>query len=172
MMGLLTRPLREWTALLEAASRRLLTSMVLLIVALIFVLAAFAFLSVALYLWVAEITRPAIAALAVAGLEIFIALMCLVAFRLKAPKKASKPKPRKEDAATQEAAAARAKRAEKIDDTLAPLIAVLHEADMRPEEAALRLGAGLTKQVGPLALVAFALAAGFMFARRLTESKE
>jgi hypothetical protein len=49
-----------------------------------------------------------------------------------------------------------------------PLIAILHEANMKPEEASLRLGVALTKQVGPMALVALALAAGFLFARRLT----
>jgi len=166
MIEFLTRQLREITASVEAMGRRLLTSMVLLIVTLIFSLAGFAFLSVALYLWVAEMTRPTIAALSVAGFPIVIAAACLVAFRLKGqkpPQKSAQADLPPEDSGE----ASRAELSESIDQTMAPLIAVLHEANMKPEEAALRLGVALTKQVGPLALVGLALAAGFMFGRRL-----
>lgn len=166
MSGLLTRPLREITALAESLGRRVLTDMALLIAGLIFLLASFAFLSVALYLWLAQMTRPAIAALAVAGLHVAIAGTCLIAFRLKGPKRPSKTNP-----ATREETA-RAEFAESIEHTLAPIIALLHQADMKPEEVALRLGAALTKEVGPLALVGLALAAGFLFGRRLTAPKK
>jgi hypothetical protein len=166
MTGFLTRQLREITGSFEAMGRRLLISMVLLIVALIFCLAGFAFLSVALYLWVAEMTRPTIAALSVAGFQIVIAAACLVAFRLKGQKPSKKSAQDLPPADAGEAA--RAELSQSIDQTVAPLIAVLHEANMKPEEVALRLGVALTKQVGPLALVGLALAAGFMFGRRLT----
>lgn len=169
MMGFLTRQLREVIAQVESMGRRVATSAALLIVALIFLLASFAFLSVALYLRVAEVTRPAFAALSVAGLHVAIASICLLLFWLKGrggkpSKKTLQPNPIPEESRE----AARAKLSEDIDETMAPLIAILHEANMKPEEAALRLGVNLTKQVGPMALVALALAAGFMFARRLT----
>ncbi len=169
MIGFLTRQLREIIASVEAMGRRIATSTVLLVVALIFLLASFAFVSVALYLWVAEVTRPALAALSVAGLHIAVAGVCLIAFWLKGrgakpSKKTVQPNSIPEDSL----AASRAELSESIDQTVAPLIAILHEADMKPEEAALRLGVTLAKQVGPMALVALALAAGFMFARRLT----
>jgi hypothetical protein len=167
MTGFLTRQLREITALVETMGRRLATSVALLVAALVFVLASLAFLSVALYLWVAELTRPMFAALSVAGLHVAIAAVCLIAFwwkgrGAKPPKKTLQPNP--EDSV----AASRAEFSESIDQTVEPLIAILHEANMKPEEAALRLGTALAKQVGPMALVALALAAGFMFARRLT----
>ncbi|MFZ0559276.1 MAG: phage holin family protein [Methylovirgula sp.] len=166
MTGFLTRQLSEITALLEASGRRLATSIVLLVVAFAFVLASLGFLSVALYLWVAELTQPVIAALAVAGLHIAVAGVCLLAFWLKGrarPKKSATSKSISGDPR----AAGRAQLAENIDQTVAPLIAVLHEANMKPEETALRVGVALTKQVGPLGLVALALGAGFILARRL-----
>ncbi len=167
MSGFLTRQLSEIAALFEVAGRRLATSVVLLVVAFIFVSASLGFLSVALYLWVAQLTRPVIAALAVAGLHIVVAGVCFLSFWLK-----GRARPKKIAAANSipEAPAdiGRVQFAENIDQTVAPLVAALHEANMKPEEAALRLGAALTKQVGPLALVALALGAGFLLARRVT----
>jgi hypothetical protein len=169
MMGFLTRQLREIIALVEAMGRRVATSVALLIVALILLLASFAFLSVALYLWVADVTRPVFAALSVAGLHIAIAGICLILYWLKGRgTKPSKKSAQSNSIPEDLQEAARAKLSENIDETMAPFIAILHEANMKPEEAALRLGVNLTKQVGPMALVALALAAGFLFARRLT----
>lgn len=166
MNGFLARQLHEITAWLHATGRSLLTSAVLLIIALVFSLAAFAFLSVALYFYVAELTRPAVAALAVAGFHVLIAATCLIMFRLKGQRK-----PTQRPAANQQVAdsgsTASAELSQSIDETMAPLIAVLHEANMKPEEAALRLGVAMTKQVGPLALIGLAIAAGFMFGQRV-----
>jgi Putative Actinobacterial Holin-X, holin superfamily III len=167
MSGFLKRQLCEFAALLEATGRRLATSVILLIVAFIFVLASLGFLSVALYLWVAQLTQPLFAALAVAGLHIAVAGVCLLVFWLKGPPRPKKP-PAPEAVSEDPVAAGRAQLAENIDQTVAPLIAILHEADMKPEETALRLGVALTKQVGPLGLVALALGAGFILARRVT----
>lgn len=167
MSGFLTRRLGEITALFEAMGRHLATSVILLVVAFIFVLASLGFLSVALYLWVAQLTQPVTAALAVAGLHIAVASICFLTFWLKGrvrPKKAAASNSIPEDPVD----IGRAQFAENIEQTVAPLIAVLHEANMKPEEAALRLGVALTKQVGPLALVALALGTGFMLARRVT----
>jgi hypothetical protein len=167
MSGFLTRQLSEITALLEASGRRLATSVVLLVVAFVFVLASLGFLSVALYLWVAALTQPVIAALAVAGLHIAVAGVCFLALSLKGrvrSKKSAATNSIPEESLT----AGRAQFAESIDQTMAPLIAVLHEANMKPEEATLRLGVALTKQIGPLGLVALALGAGFILARRVT----
>jgi hypothetical protein len=174
MMGFLTRQLREIIALVEAMGRRLATSAALLVAALIFLLACFAFLSVALYLWVAEVTEPALAALSVAGFHLVIAGACVIAFWLRgrAVKPSKKTVPPISNPEDQVAAASRAELADSIDQTMAPLIAILHEAGMKPEEATLRLGTTLAKQVGPMALVALALAAGFMFGRRLTTPKD
>jgi hypothetical protein len=167
MSGFLTRQLSEITALFEAAGRRLAASVVLLVVAFIFVLASLGFLSVALYLWVAQLTQPVIAALAVAGLHIAVAGVCLLAFWLKG--RASQKKTAASNSIPEAPVdVGRAQFAENIDQTVAPLIAVLHEANMKPEESALRIGVALTKQVGPLALVALALGAGFILARRVT----
>lgn len=169
MIGFLTQRLREIIASVEAMGRRIATSAALLVVALIFLLASFAFLSVALYLWVAEVTRPALAALSVAGLHVAIAGVCLTAFWLRGRGAKPSKKTVQPSSIPQESVdARRAELSESIDQTVAPLIEMLHEADMKPEEAALRLGVTLAKQVGPMALVALALAAGFMFARRLT----
>ena len=173
MIGFLTRQLGEITASVEAMGRRIATSAALLVVALVFLFASLAFVSVALYLWVAEVTRPALAALCVAGLHIAIAAVCLIAFWFKGRRRGAKPsKETVEPSSSREdsLAASRAELSDSIDQTVAPLIAILHEADMKPEEAALRLGVTLAKQVGPMALVALALAAGFLFARRLTPS--
>lgn len=170
MNEFLSRQLREITASVEALGRHLATSLALLLVVLVFLVASFGFFSVALYLWVAQQTRPLYAVLAVAGLQGAVALVCLIAFLAKG--RGAKPDTKTRLANAENAAAARSEFSQNVDQTLAPLIAVLHEADMKPEEVALRLGAALTKQVGPLALVALALAAGFMFGRRLTSPKK
>ncbi len=178
MSGFLARQLREMTASVEATGGRLLARMMLVVVlaalVFVFVLACLAFLSVALYVWVAQMAGAMIAALAVAGLDLFIAIICLVLLQLKrrAGTKKVPKQPRPNTAAEASAEKARAELSESIDRTVAPLIAVLHDANMKPEEVAVRLGAALTKEVGPFALVALALAAGFLFGRRLTESKK
>jgi len=173
MNGFLARQLREITASVETLGGRLLGLVALVILALIFVIAGFAFLSVALYIKVAAIEGAAIAALAVAGLCILIAIICLVMLRVKrldakSSRKAPPPNKIVEDPAEKNEAAF----AESIDQTIAPFIAVLHEANLKPEEVALRLGTSLTKKVGPLGLVALALVAGFLFAGRLTGGKK
>jgi hypothetical protein len=166
MIGFLARQLNEITASVEVAGRRLATSIVLLVLVLLFLLASLTFLSVALYLWVMERTQPLSAALAVAGLHLTIALFCLIAFLLKGRRPKAQAAPTSSDPG-EKTAASRAQLAANIDETLAPLIAILHEEDMKPEEAALRLGVALTKEVGPLGLVALALGAGFMVGRRI-----
>jgi Putative Actinobacterial Holin-X, holin superfamily III len=167
MSGFLIRQLGEIAALFEASGRRLAMSVALLVVAFVFVLASLGFTSVALYLWVAERTEPIIAALAVAALYIAVAGVSFLAFCLKGRRRSTKSTASHSTPADP-VDVGRAQLAENIDQTVAPLIAVLHEANMKPEEAALRLGVALTKQAGPLALVALALGAGFILARRLT----
>lgn len=170
MTGFFSRQIREFTASIENLGRRLLVMAILAVVALLFLLGALAFLSVALYLAVAARESALVAALAVAGFYLLVAIICFIilGIRTRRAKPAKAAAKGAENPATQDRAAFSAN----VDQTLGPLIAALHESNLKPEEFAVRLGANLTKEVGPLGLVGLAVAAGFLFAGRMTGSKK
>jgi predicted membrane metal-binding protein len=180
MNSFLARQLREITATVEAAGGRLVVSVVVSLVAALALLAGLAFLALALFLKVAALAGSVYAALAVGGAFILVALIALLILRVRQPAKSAASKPVIEQqvasVASVEAAAEKAERraalSANIDESLAPVLDALHQANRQPEELVLRIGAELTKQTGGFGLIALALGAGFLAARQVSGDKK
>jgi drug/metabolite transporter superfamily protein YnfA len=181
MNGFLARQLREITATVEAAGGRLVVSVVVSLVAALALLAGLAFLAVALFLKVTAFAGAVYAALAVGGAFILMALIALAILRVRQPAKSAAAKPvikqqTVASAAAVEAAAEKAQRraalSANIDESLAPVLDAMHQANKQPEELLLRVGAELTKQTGGFGLIALALGAGFLAARQVAGDKK
>ncbi|MEJ0050748.1 MAG: hypothetical protein WDN02_06010 [Methylovirgula sp.] len=180
MNNFLARQLREITATAEAAGGRLVASLIVSLIGALALLAGLAFLAVALFLKVAALAGAVYAALAVGGAFILVALIALLILSLRRPAKPAAPKPVTEQQKVAAAAAAevaaekverRAVLSANIDETLAPVLDALHQANRQPEELILRVGAELTKQTGGFGLIALAVGAGFLAARQISADK-
>jgi drug/metabolite transporter superfamily protein YnfA len=181
MNSFLARQLREITLTVEAAGGRLVASVVVSLVGALALLAGLAFLAVALFLKVATLAGAVYAALAVGGAFILVALIALLILSLRRPTKPGAPKPvtEQQKVAAAVAAEAEAEKVERraalsanIDESLAPVLDALHQANRQPEELILRIGAELTKQTGGFGLIALAVAAGFLASRQVTGDKK
>lgn len=150
----------------EAAGTRLLGTAGIGAVAIACLLAAIIFLSIALDLWLAQIAGPVIAALGAAGFYLIVAVLCLLLLRARRMNAQVKAPPAPAETAEKSEISA------SIEETLAPFVAILHDLGLKREETAVRLGTEVAKQLGPLALFAVALAAGFLFERSLNNSKK
>jgi hypothetical protein len=181
MNNFIARQLREITATVEAAGGRLITAVILGLIGALALLAGLAFLAVALFLKVAALAGAVYAALAVGGAFILVALIALIILRAKRSAKSPSAKPLTEQqkvaaAVSAEAIAEKVERraalSANIDESLAPVLQALHDANRQPEELILRLGAELTKQTGGFGLIALALASGFLAARQFSGDKK
>jgi hypothetical protein len=168
MNEFLARQTREIAATLERAAGRVIVNIVLAVLAIVAIFAGLAFLTVALYLKVAAVAGVVFAALAVGGAFLLLALIAIMVLWLRRLSTPSKPKPKPRDV---EQAERRAALAANIDETVAPILSALHEANMRPEELALRVGTEFSKQAGPFGLIALAVTAGLVLARSLSGKK-
>jgi hypothetical protein len=178
MMDFITRQLRKAVSdalePVESAGTRVLDRVLGMAgigtIAIACFIAAIAFLSLALYLWLAQLAGLIVAALGVAGFYLVITVICLLLLRGRSRKDITKEMP-----AATAAPAATAEASELsagIDEAIAPFVAILHDAGLKREEVAVRLGTEVSKQFGPLALIAIALAAGFLFERSLNQTKK
>ncbi len=181
MNNFLARQLREITATVEAAGGRFVASIIVSLIGALALLAGLAFLAVALFLKVAALAGAVYAALAVGGAFILVALIALLIVSLRRPVKPAAPKHVTEQQKVAAVAAAeaatekverRAVLSANIDETLAPVLDALHQANRQPEELILRVGAELTKQTGGFGLIALAVGAGFLAARQVSGDKK
>jgi hypothetical protein len=176
MNNFLARQLREITTTVEAAGGRLIGSIIVSLVGALALLAGLAFLAVALFLKVAALAGAVYAALAVGGAFILVALVALLVLRVRRPAKpVLAPKPVIPPAAVEaavEKAERRAALSANIDESLAPVLDALHQANRQPEELILRIGAELSKQTGGFGLIALAVASGFLAARQVSGDKK
>ncbi len=194
MSGFLKRQMQQALAPLERMALGLLRQAALAVVALASLFACLAFLSAAGFIWLSRLVGAAFAALALAGVYMLIALVCLFAARGRGTAAKSIATARRgaaEARQTSDAAAARAAqnpkqqnptqqdrleqtatqtdddmRSENIDAALAPILAVLQEAGLQRTNIGVLIAAAVAKQVNPFVLVATAFALGFTFSRR------
>ena len=168
MMDFVTRQLRRAVSgalePVEAAGTRVLGIAGIGSIAIVCLIAAIAFFSLALYLWLTQLAGPIIAALGVAGFYLVIVAICLLLLRGRNRKDMTKAVPPSAAPASELSAG--------IEEAIAPFVAILHDAGLKREEVAIRLGTEVSKQFGPLALVAIALAAGFLVERSLNQTKK
>lgn len=134
------------------------------------------FLSIALDLWLTRLAGPIVGALGAAGLYLFVALLSLILLSARRSKSAAPSKKnlaRALGAADNPDAAGEASEfSAGIEETIAPFVAVLKDMGMKREEAAVRLAAEASKQIGPLTLVGLALVVGFLAERSLDKPRK
>lgn len=178
----------------EAAGGRFLGLMGIGGIALLCLIATIIFLSVALDLWLSRLYDPIIGALGTAGFYFAVLLVCLLILWARGRKKKT-PAVKKVQVASSKAAldqasldqaalnqaaldeaeaAARAQAAGlsvNLEKTIAPFLAILQQSGMKREAVAVQLATEVSKEFGPFALVALAVAAGFLSERSLTKTK-
>lgn len=165
MNEFLARQVRGITTAVETTGSRLLGNAILALLAALALAAGVAFLGAALFLEISMLLGALYAALVVGGAFLVIALIIFIILKVRRPRAvkaaAAKPSPAEIEKAARQAALAA-----NIDETVAPVLAALHDANLKPEEFALRLASQITKQTGALGLIAVATAGGFIAARR------
>lgn len=180
---------RSALAPVEAAGGRFLGLMGIGGVAVLCLVATIICLSVALDLWLSRLFDPVIGALGTAGFYFAVLLVCLLVLWARGRKKKT-PAVKKAQAAFDKAArdqatvnqaaldeaeaTARAQAAglsANLEKTIAPFLAILQQSGMKREAVAVQLATEVSKEFGPFALVALAVAAGFLSERSLTKTK-
>ena len=147
----------------SAFSARFLRKVALFLIAAVCLFVVLGALTLAFFLWVAHLVNPVVAALAVAGLYLIVAIAAVVlALSDGRAKPAQAPGTRD---ATQASGKADAKVEEEIDQFTAPLMALLARFGLRREQLAVLAGASIAKRLGPLPLVGLAIVGGFLIGR-------
>lgn len=163
MNEFLARQVRGVTTAVETLGGRLLGNAILALLAALALIAGLGFLGAALFLEISALYGALHASLAVGGAFIVVALIVFIVLKVRqsTTRRAPKPTPAAIDKAKTQAALAA-----NIDETVAPVLTALRDANLKPEEFALRLASEITKQTGALGLIAVATAGGFIAARR------
>lgn len=168
MLGFATRLLGGAIAPLvdqiSAFSARLLRKLALFLVAgacLVVVLIA---LTVAFLLWIATLAGPIVAALAVAGVYLAVAVVAIILALRDKPTRSSTDAAEGETDADVKERSTSALNAQ-IDQFTAPLMALFARFGFRREQFAVLAGASVAKQLGPLSLVGLAIVGGFLIGR-------
>lgn len=165
---------RSAMAPVEAAGSRFLGLISIGGIALLCLIATIIFLSVALDLWLAQLFNPIIGALGTAGFYFVIVLICLLILWARSRKKPDETKkaPRtpldKAETATRERAA---NLSANLEETIAPFLGILQKSGLKREAVAVQLATEASKELGPFALVALAVAAGYLCERALNKTK-
>ncbi len=159
---------------LQRKGARLLMKAALFVVALIALIVTLIFLTAAFFIWIDQLAGPLIAALAVAGLYLgiaIIAILCAVYGGNDKPRNTPKQaaaagvKNLRSEQAGHEEASEQEERAAIISEAVLPLLEVLRALGWKREEMALLASAELAKTLPPLTLVGLALICGFMIGR-------
>ncbi len=178
MNPLIRRLAHEAAAPLEEMLGRLIRTAALVAMAAGCAIAASAFFTVDLFLFLQNLWGSLIAASSVAGLYLFFALIFLwLALRKPAKAPLLDAAPAAPIATPVMAASVGAEAAPKaprnpelaanIDAAVTPVLKVLRDAGLDKEVLAIEAGAEVAKQLNPFSLVAFALGAGLFLGRTL-----
>jgi hypothetical protein len=144
-------------------SARLLRKVALFAVAALCMLVVLIALTIAFDLWIATLAGPIVAALAVAGLYLLVAVISIALALHDGSKAAATPEQAKAEAA--KAASPQPEINAQIDQFTAPILELLQRFGLRREQLAVFAGANLAKRLGPLPLVGCAIVAGFLAGR-------
>jgi hypothetical protein len=179
MNPLIKRLAHEASAQLEEMLQRLIRTAALIALATGCAIAASAFFTVDLFLYLQSLWGSLIAAASVAALYLLGALIFLLIAMRRPPKiSGADAAPQPVAAAPVMAAPIAAKDAlapppnpefaAKIDAAVSPVLGVLREAGLEKEVLAIEAGAEIAKQLKPLPLMAIALCAGVFLGRTLS----
>jgi hypothetical protein len=159
----------------EAAGGRFLGLVSIGGIALLCLIATLIFLSVALDLWLSQLFDPIVGALGTACFYFVLVLICLLILWARRRKKtpiatpiATKKAPHTPlDEAETAARAQAAGLSANLEETVAPFLAILQQSGLKREAVAVQLATAASKELGPFALVALAVAAGFLSERQM-----
>ena len=166
MLGFVGRLVGDATAPLIASvadfSARLLRRLALFLVAALCMLVVLIALTIAFDLWIATLAGPIVAALAVAGVYLLVAVSAVVlALRDPAPHPIAAAQP----AAAEQAPPRNPELGAQIDQFTKPILDVLERFGLRREQLAVFAGATMAKRLGPVPLVGCAIVVGFLVGR-------
>ena len=150
----------------SASTARLLRKLALFLVAALALVVVLIALTVAFDLWISSLYGSIIGALAVAGLYLAVALLCIFLAARPARTTRLREGETREQAEAEKVAEAQASGVNsQIDDFAAPLLNILQNLGLRREQLAVLAGASVAKQLGPVPLVGLAIVAGFLIGR-------
>ncbi|ACK49266.1 conserved hypothetical protein [Methylocella silvestris BL2] len=185
MNNFFKRLAHDATVPLEDMLGRLVKKFALIIMAVGCVIAASAFLTVDLFLYIESVSSPVVAAGSIAGFyAVFALLFFSLALRRPAVVETGAPPPQTVAALMEPAnpallsapsAAARptaAQFAANLDTIASPILDALREAGMQKEAKAVEAGTQVAKQLGPFSLVVMAAGAGVFLGRTLGSKRK
>jgi hypothetical protein len=157
------RLIREATAPIRRAIARIIQSAVLLTVAGICLIIMWGFLTAALFIFLEDRFGGTIAALAVAGVYLLFAIICVVVLKImqRSAVKAEAHQPTF-------AAATGDVVAEEVQRAAEPWMEILETAGLYRERAALIVSGDALRKMKPMQLVGMAVLGGFVFGRVIT----
>jgi hypothetical protein len=174
MNAIISRLLREATAPIVESSTRLVQKAVLVLFGVISLFVSWIFITVAFYAFLEPSIGHADAALSVAGLYLFAALLFLFSAKRQRPGRARRPRAAESAKPMQDAAEPNQEKVDfvnNIDKSVAPFLDILQEAGMERERLALEAGAEVARQLTPFSLVTFAIAVGIIIGRIIGQEK-
>jgi hypothetical protein len=163
MKAFFERLLREATAPIRRAIARIVQSAALLTIAGICLIIMWGFLTAALFIFLEDHYGGTIAALAVAGFYLLLAIICVVTLKIlqRSAARAEQHQPTL-TAATSDVVS------EEVQRAAEPWMEILETAGLYRERAALIASGDALRKLKPMQLVGMAVLGGFVFGRVIT----
>jgi hypothetical protein len=163
MKAFFERLIREATAPIKRAIARIIQSAVLLTIAGICLIIMWGFLTAALFIFLKDSFGGTIAALAVAGVYLLFAIICVAVLKIM-QRSAAKA----EEHQATFAAATSDVVSEEMQRAAEPWMGILETAGLYRERAALLMSGEALHKMKPMQLVGMAVLGGFVFGRVIT----
>jgi hypothetical protein len=163
MKAFLERLIREAVAPIKRAIARAVQSAALLTIAGICLIIMWGFLTAALFIFIEDRCGGTIAALAVAGFYLLLAIICFVVLKMlqRSAAKAERQQPTLADATGEVVS-------EEVQRAAEPWMEILETAGLYRERAALIVSGDALRKMKPMQLVGMAVLGGFVFGRVIT----
>jgi hypothetical protein len=163
MKAFLERLIREAVAPIKRAIARAVQSAALLTIAGICLIIMWGFLTAALFIFIEDRYGGTIAALAVAGFYLLLAIICFVVLKMlqRSAAKAERQQPTLADATGEVVS-------EEVQRAAEPWMEILETAGLYRERAALIVSGDALRKMKPMQLVGMAVLGGFVFGRVVT----
>ncbi|MEA2838968.1 MAG: hypothetical protein QOF41_298 [Methylobacteriaceae bacterium] len=167
MKAFLERLIREAVAPIKRAIARAVQSAALLTIAGICLIIMWGFLTAALFIFIEDRYGGTIAALAVAGVYLLLAIICFVVLKMlqRPAAKAERQQPTLADATGEVVS-------EEVQRAAEPWMEILETAGLYRERAALIVSGEALRKLKPMQLVGMAVLGGFVFGRVITGGRK
>ena len=167
MKAFFERLIREATAPIKRAIARIVQSAILLTIAGICLIIMWGFLTAALFIFLEDRFGGTIAALAVAGVYLLFAMICVVVLKImqRSAAKAERQQPTFATATSDVVS-------EEVQRAAEPWMEILETAGLYRERAALLVSGDALRKMKPMQLVGMAVLGGFVFGRVITGGRQ